>query len=332
MSSVREIAMQVGVSPATVSRVMNNDPGVSERLRERVLSVANKTRYVARVGKRSTTNIGFVFTGNLSLGSPFDSAMMAGMGDCMDRYGYDLIILDASRSLMPGESYSQMFMRKGIRGAVLRTTQDSRRIAEGIAEEEFPMVVVGDHFESSRASFVYCDSRDTSRDAVSHLIGLGHRKIAVASNVVDDEDHSDRVAGYRSAMLTAGLPIDPRYVMRAPARLDGGVQLMRQIRTMKDPPTAIYVTDPMTTVGLMNEAAANGVSIPRDFSVVGFDDGDMRYMCHPTLTAVCQDTQAIGREAFEVLYSIIDQAGQIPQIKKALRTTFEIHGSTGPCP
>lgn len=331
MSTVRSIAKAAGVSPATVSRVINNDPRVAVEIREKVLAIANQTRYTPQVGRKNTTNIAFAYTGDSSLGSPFDAALMQGMSEGMESLDLDLLILDANRSRLPHETFSQMFMRKGVRGAVLRTTARNRDLCREIAAEGFPIVVVGDRFDDPGISFIYSDSRDTSREAVDHLLNLGHKHIAISLNVVDDSDHADRLAGYREALDKAGIEFDETLVIRVPARRDGGVQLMRRLMAMNGGrPTAVYITDPLSAVGAVGEASRLGIRIPDDLSVVGFDDAELRFIVHPQLTAVCQDAPAMGRAAFAALNEMMNQDGNAPVTRRKLVTQFEINESTGP--
>lgn len=327
--SVRQVATRAGVSAATVSRVINNDPRVSEAVRQRVLSAVNQTRYVPKIGRRNVANIAFAYTGDNSLGSPFDAALMQGMGERMEEFGFDLMILNAARSCMPGETFSQMFMRKGVRGAVLRSTTQTRYLCEQIIEEGFPAVVVGDRSENPKVSFIYSDSRVSSREAVEHLINLGHRRIACCVNIVDDSDHHDRMAGYFDALRDAGIPEDPRLVMRVPAYREGGVQLIRKLVHMEDRPTALYITDPMPAVGAMSEVQRQGWTVPGDLSIVGFDDGEVRHLVYPRMTAVVQDAPRMGREAFAALNTLLGRSSRSKAIQVALPTVLEIHGSTG---
>jgi DNA-binding LacI/PurR family transcriptional regulator len=332
MSSVREIASRVGVSVATVSRVINNDPRVSEAMRDRVLKAANQTRYVPKVGSRSTMNIALLYTDEPSLESPFDAALMQGMGERMDEFGFDLMILRGSRTRNPSETYTQMLMRKGVRGAVIRTTSRTRLVCEDIATEGFPAVVVGDRFQNPRVSFVSSDSRSGSREATEHLLKLGHRRIAICTNIVDDSDHADRILGYSDALSAAGLEVNPNLVVRTPANRPGGKQIIRRIMTGSDCPTAVYMVDPMAAVGAMHELLYMGLKVPGDVSLIGFDDGELRHLMQPTMTAVCQDATEIGREAFEVLHSLIGASGR-PQVhRRILPTVLEIHGSTAAAP
>lgn len=328
MSSVRTIARKAGVSITTVSRVLNNHPQVSDEVRQRVLNETSRSGYVPSVGRKSTTNIALLYTGENSLCSPFDGAILFGMSQGMEEQGYDLMVLDARRSRNAGESFSQMLMRKGVRGCVVRTTSQTRGIVEQLADEGVPFVVAADRFqEDERVNYVYSDSSSASRDAVEHLIGLGHTRIAIGTNMIDDSDHDDRMNGYRAALDAHGIPFSERMVLRTPANREGGMQLLRRVTTHPDRPTALFMADPMAAVGLLFEARRMKVSIPDEISVVGFDDADVRYMVSPELTAVCQDAIALGREAFTALHGMLEGDRSVVT-RKALQTWLEIHAST----
>jgi DNA-binding LacI/PurR family transcriptional regulator len=328
MSTVRTIAKQTGVSIATVSRVLNNHPSVSDELRDKVMSAANSRRYVSQLGKRETTNIAYVYTGDTSLGSPFDSALLEGVYEAMADSNLNLMILDLRRTRRNGETYSQMFQRLGVRGAVLRTTHGTRSICEKIVGQGFPTVVVGDRLVGSEASCVYCESRSASREAIEHLTSLGHRRIAISVNIIEDSDHHERLAGYREALEDHGLEIDDKLIMRAPANRQGGSQLIRRIVTAVDRPTAVYITDPMAAVGAMYEAHKMGLGVPQDLSIIGFDDTELRHTSLPTMTAVCQDAAGLGREAFRVLSELIKD--KHTSESKPPAAWLEVHDSTGP--
>ncbi len=328
MSTVRDIAKQTGVSIATVSRVLNNHPSVSDELRSRVMEAANSRRYVSSVGKRETANIAYVYTGDVSLGSPFDSAVMEGLYRALSDTNLNLMVLDLRRTRRNGEDYSQMFQRLGVRGAVLRTTHGTRATCSNILEQNFPAIVVGDRLPEHDASCVHCESGSASREAVEHLISLGHRRIAISINIIEDSDHQDRLEGYREAHRDHGLEVDEKLVMRAPGNRQGGSQLMRRIVTAVDRPTAIYITDPMAAVGAMYEAQKMGLSIPEDMSIIGFDDAELRHTVLPTMTSVCQDATGLGREAFKALSELIKDKSPKENIPPA--AWLEVHESTGP--
>jgi DNA-binding LacI/PurR family transcriptional regulator len=331
MASIRDIAKQVGVSPATVSRALNNRASVGPELRTRILRAVSRSRYVPRVGVRSTANVALVYTGESSIESPFDGALMRGLHHRLEENGFDLMILSlAGRGREAGEDYSHLFMQKGIRGVILRTTTPARHICEQIAAQGFPAVVVGERFDNSAVNYVYSESRKCSREAVQHLIDLGHRRIGLAINVTQDSDHDDRMAGYRDALQGAQMALDDRLIFRVTALRQGGVQLIRRIGAMPDRPTAVYIADPMTAIGAMGEAQVVGLKVPEDLSIVGFDDGELRFFVYPQMTAVCQDAAKLGRDAVEALLRLMSPTNQAGAVRIALPTVFEVHGSTAP--
>lgn len=329
MSSVRDIAKQTGVSITTVSRVLNNHPRVSVGVRDRVLAAANRSRYRPKVGKRSTVNIALIYTGALSVGSAFDAALMDGMTTGMEEYGFDLMVLDGKRLRQPGETYSQVFLRKGIRGVILRSSTAARQTASEIIDEGFPAVVLGDRFDHPSATFAGSDSMAASRQGVEHLIDLGHRRIGVVTNVEDDCDHLDRLAGYHAAMEAAGLDHDKTLVYRTPANRVGGESFMNRFASLANAPTALYFVDPIAGLAALNRAQVLGLRVPEDLSILGFDDHEWRFLSRPKLTAVCQDAMSLGRSTFAILNQLIDPP-DVPLEVEIKPAWLEVHGTTGP--
>jgi DNA-binding LacI/PurR family transcriptional regulator len=329
MSSIRKIAERAGVSITTVSRALNNDRNVSAKTRELVLAVANRSGYVSKVGRRATTNIGFAYAGRQTLSSVFDSALLAGITQGVDDFQFDVVLLKPQRDKYPDETYTQFFMRKGVRGVILRTTAESRDICLRIAEERFPMVVISERFKEEHISFVDCESRSESARAVEYLISLGHRRIAIGQHSIPDCDHLDRYEGYCQALHTAGIPLQEQYILRHPANLAGGATILKMAMSMSERPTAIYFTDPQLAIGAMNKAHELGVRIPQDLSIVGFDDAESRHSVFPVMTAVCQDTRALGfMAAASLTRMLID--GSKERIHETVPSFFEVHQSTAP--
>jgi DNA-binding LacI/PurR family transcriptional regulator len=179
MASVRQIAERAGVSIATVSRVLNNDPAVNPDTRDKVLSAANRWGYVPAIGRRITTYIGFAYTGRRTLVDSFDTAVLDGVARGADDARLDVVILNLSRDKLPDETYTQFFMRKGVRGVILRTVADTRDVCLKIAEEGFPHVVVSDRFDSSNVNYIDGESKADSVRAVA----LGWAKVAVSITI-----------------------------------------------------------------------------------------------------------------------------------------------------
>lgn len=332
MSSVRKIAKQAGVSITTVSRALNNDASVSPTTREKILSIANRTGYVASVGRRVTTNIGFAYTGEQTISHPYDAAVLEGVASGVDEKRFDVMIIDIQRDKRADETFTQFFMRKGVRGVVIRTMARGRDMCREIAAEGFPHIVISERFDDDPAvCCIDCKSKPDSFRAVEYLISLGHKRIAFGVHNVPDRDHNDRLEGYREAMTKYGLSVREDYIFRQPYTLPGGATAMRLMMSMAERPTAIYFADPMLGVGAVKTAHEIGIRIPGDISIIGFDDTDSRFAVHPTLTAVCQDARALGAQASRTLIRRLADSNTEP-VQAALSTFFEVNQSAGPPP
>lgn len=331
MPSIREVAKEAGVSIATVSRALNGHQSVNPELRARVLEAAGACNYQPTVGKRTAERVALLYTGPFLISSPYDSTCLDGVVTAMRRSKYDLVTLDMSRDRNRGESLKQFFNRKGVAGAIVRSTFDDRDLLKEMAKEGLPLVVLGDHFEAPQLKFCYAQSGDATREAIEHLLSLGHRAIGFASCDRDDGDHNDRLSAYRSAMEAAGL-LREDFIYRVPPYRMDGAPLIRRILSRDDRPTALFIADPLVAVGVVNEAHSLGVSVPGDLSVVSVDDSDTRNMVYPQLSAVCQDSSRIGEAAFEMVCRMVQ--GDSPEAEHGdhQEAWFEIHDSTAPPP
>jgi LacI family transcriptional regulator len=300
MTTIRRVAQKAGVSIATVSRVVNGSTAVAPELRDRVLDAVSRCGYAPTIGRRSAASIALVYTGPFSVGSPYDAACLDGIVAAMLESDFDLKITHLRRDKSPKETYSQFFFRKGIRGAILRSTSNDRDVATLIGDEGFPAVVLGDRFDHPRLAFAFNESAPASVEGVEHLISLGHRRIAFAANDTDDGDHIDRLEGYRRTLMAHGV-YDPQLEFRVPAHRLDGAQLLRKMMSISLPPTAVFIADPLTACGAINEAQKLGLRIPDEMSILGFDDSDTRFSVVPTMTAVCQNSRELGRLAYELL-------------------------------
>lgn len=331
MASIREVAQEAGVSIATVSRVLNGRQSVTPDLRDKVLHAANQCDYQPTVGKRTTERIALLYTCPVCVASPYDSACLEGIATALRQTKYDLVMLDMQRDRMPSETAAQFFARKGVCGAIVRSTLEQRALVTEMASEGFPLVVLGDHFEHPTLSFCYADSHAASREAIEHLVSLGHEAIAFAACDREDGDHLDRLDAYRCVLKEVGLLREDLIFRVPPYRMDGA-PLIRRIMSKTDRPTALFVADPLVAVGVVNEAHSLGVRLPDDLSVVAVDDTDIRNMVFPRLSAICQDSKELGQEAFETLCRLIDKPTETDLGSRRQLAWFEIHDTTGPAP
>lgn len=332
MASVRDIAAKARVSVATVSRALNGKPNINSATRERVLKVAKNLGYIKTPTVTSSV-IALAYPGEVVKADygAFDSSLMFGILRGLNAHRYDVTILNISRDREAREDYRAFFARKGVKGVILRSFEDSREVCTAIASEGFPSVVVADRFDEPEVNYIATESRSDSRRAVDHLIRLGHRRIALGVHYVRDTDHRDRCEGYREALEENGVPFDPALLVDLVADMNGGANAVRYLMNLSNRPTAVYFTDPMATLGAMHACRELGVHVPQDLSIIGFDDSDVRFHAFPPFTAVCQDASLLGYEAARWLVRHVTGESKEP-LRRMLQTSFEIHQTTAAPP
>ena len=332
MPSVREIAELAQVSIGTVSRVLNNQPHVSATLKTRVLKVVNELRddKSGLGSRRATTSIALVYSGQSSINSPFDSAILHGMTEELDSTDHDLMVINAARGRGAGESLGQMLVRRGVSGALLRTTALTRGMIAELANEGFPAVAIADRIESDHVGSVVYDGTKAIHHALEHLVHLGHRRIGIALYPVDDFDHASRLEAYCQFLAQNNLPVDERWIIRNPSTQFGDNSVLQKVMSVPNRPTALFVTDPLLASGICTEAIRTGIRIPEDLSVIGFDDTVQRFGIYPRLSSVCQDAIRLGRESLKHLLGIMSR--EINPSRLTLDCSFEPLDSTAPPP
>jgi LacI family transcriptional regulator len=156
---------------------------------------------------------------------------------------------------------------------------------------------------------VLLDNREAAREAVTHLVGLGHRRIGMVAGKSHITSTIDRLAGYRSALDDAEIAFDESLVASGASRTDEARTATRTLMDLADPPTALFVANNLMTIGAVAAIEERGLTIPGDIAIVGFDDFDWANVFRPTLTCVAQPTYELGRAAAElVLDRIRDHA------------------------
>lgn len=336
-ATVRGIANALGVSPATVSRSLNNSPDVSETLRAKVIAEARRLGYeLPRKGAR-TGRIGIIFFNETSgpKYSGYDAVIWGGVARAAVALKFDVCLVDPL-DRRSSESFAAFAARKGIEGLIIRVDEETRHVCAAIAAEGLPHVVVADRFEDPRVNYVCCNSSPPSRAAVEHLLHLGHRRIAVCHNTVLDTDHRDRIDAYRTVMADAGVEVDPELIVAINAEIGGGAAAFNRLMSLPQPPTAIFVTDPALTVGALRRALEVGIRVPDELSIIGVDDERLRKMTHPVFTAVCQNAADLGQQAGRWLCrQLSQQTGRerkAPGLRLEIEAFLEINQTTAPPP
>ena len=337
MTTVREIATNIGVSASTVSRALSGSSRISEQVRDRVLREARRLGYgrgrpAARVGS-VTLGVAFLNKYAWPQFAGYDSLILAGMVRGAREARADVTFVDLQQRLH-GESYRSFLTGRGVHGLLLRVDDETHQVAVDIANDGVDVAVIADRYDDPAVNFACCCSLSAAQDAVQHLIGLGHRRIGFCRNNVMDRDHRDRFEGYRAALEASGIEFDEQLHISRPADVAGGAAALNAFLSSAAPPTAVFFTDPLMTVGGLLRAGEFGVRVPDELSIIGVDDGDdTRQMTHPIYTAVCQRSPEFGVQAARWLARAFggDHQGDGP-FQLLLEAYLEVNQSTAPPP
>lgn len=319
-----DVARLAGVSTATVSRVLSNPDVVSAETRRSVEEAIRQTGYrlnhAARNLRHRRTGGVVALVPNLS--NPFFSQILAGMAAVLAGAGYNLLIADTCA--MGGETllgYAEPSRADGL------IVLDGTLPADGL-KRRVPIVLACEWIPGIEAPRVKIDNRAAARVAVEHLIGLGHRRIGHVMGPPGNVLSEARLAGTEQALAACGLP--PPLVLPGDFSLDSGRLAGEAWLALPadQRPTAVFLASDAMACGFIGEVQHRGLAVPRDVSVMGFDDIELVSHMTPALSTIRQPREAIGRRAAQCLLAMI--GGEAPEGDIVLPTELVLRASTAP--
>lgn len=317
MTSIKDVARTVGVSTATVSRALRGLPRVSDATRVRVLQAAADLDYVA-----SPTAAGLASGQTRAVGVVgqfvtrwFYSGVVQGAEELLREAGYDLLLynLGGDREARHRVFRSHLLRKRVDAVLVLSLTPTDEEVT-ALAKLDRPVAVVGATVPGW--SSVRIDDDATSRIAMCHLLGLGHRRIGYIGGSLEDQlDFAaplDRLRGYRGAMSEAGLHVAPSWEVVGDYTARGGLAAMRLLLGADPRPTAVLAATDEMAVGAVHAVREVGLRVPEDVSVIGIDDHDMAEFFE--LSTVAQPVHEQGQLAATLLLDALTTDGDRPTL------------------
>jgi DNA-binding LacI/PurR family transcriptional regulator len=302
--TMRDVAALAGVSHQTVSRVINHAPGVTDATRSAVEAAIRKLGYrphaIARSFAEGRTRTVACLAPNFT---DFTYASnMEGAESVMRQHGYDLLF--ESYHDRPFESVVEtLIARRRVDGLILISPYIDLPVSALPAD--FPLVMTGGCARDDFENLVYLDNRDGARQATEHLLGLGHTRIAQVTGPQQEDCVVERDAGYRMALAEAGIRRDPMFTVEGDWSATSGYDAFA---ALPDGVSAVVCQNDRMAVGLIRAVRDDGLRVPEDLSVIGFDDMPLASYFDPPLTTMRQDTFAIGRACAERLVALLEGA------------------------
>jgi LacI family transcriptional regulator len=307
MVTIRQVAKKAGVSCATISRVINDSDTVKPKTREHVIRIIKEMGYapneVARsLSKNETKTIGVVVP---DINNPFFGDVIKGVSLIADKNNLNILLCDTNEDPEKEKNSLRMLKDHRIRGIIICPASDTNEFnGEYLSLLEnlgIPIVLVGRDVKYSNFDGVFMDNVQGASDGVMALIQNGHKKIAIISGPEDSKPGRDRLGGYLKAISMGGLAFREDYIFRGSFKLESGYELTRQILQMEDRPTAIFTCNNMMTLGCIKALSEQGLKIPQDMALVGFDEIELLEIFNMQITVIARPTFEMGRIALELL-------------------------------
>jgi LacI family transcriptional regulator len=336
-ATAREVAELAGVSRTTVSFVLNNIPGmrISEETRQRVLEAARQLNYhpdatARRMVSGRTNVIGFVLrqSPDQAFADQFLPQVLGGLGQAAAAQGYRILLEPIPPENHTG-AYAQLIRERHVDGIVLSGPRFDDRDLLSAQAEGAPVVLIG-HLPNTNLSFVDVDNVDGARRATEHLLGLGHRRVALITNApLAYTASADRLAGYRQALKAAGLSFDESLVRYGAFTPQSGEAAMMGLLSVTPRPTAVFVASDAVALGALQAIRRRGLRVPHDIALVGFDDIPLAGFIDPPLTTVRLPAAGLGWGAADLLIRLITAEETIRNPNVILETELVVRASCG---
>ena len=329
--TIHDVARHARVSAMTVSRALNNRPGVSEATRTHVHAVARGLGYVANAQARRLAGGQTCILGMLvpDIGSEYVGEIVRGVGDALERSGYDLLLYTTHRD--PERERLRLAglaggMADGLLTVLPKTIDTHLRMLEQLT---LPVVIIDHRGANTPLPTIATDNLSGARSAMEHLTTLGHRRIGFVTGDVETGAAGERLRGYRDGLRAAGLPFDEALVEQGDFYQARGFEAALRLLRLPGPPTAIFAANDVSAFGVTAAVRELRLRVPDDVSVVGFDDIPSARQTHPPLTTVRQPLYDMGAAATRLLLPLL-KGGEAAVPRLSLPTELVVRGSSAP--
>ncbi len=341
-ATLSDIAKSVGVTPMTVSRVINENGYVSDETRQKVLRAVKEMNYrrngLARNLKRQFTETVGLVLGDIS--NPYSTELARAVRETLTNRGFSLFICISEHSAKEDIVAFESLANHSVDGIIVatRSNEGGDKYLREIVESNVPVVVIGRDFQHENVDFVSPDNLRGGFEATQHLIDLGHERIAFIGANLKGGSSLKRLQGYLKALKQHNIEIDERLITgrnEDVSEIPGysteeiGFEGMKRLLSLPNPPTAVFARNDFTAIGAMSAIKEAGLRIPEDIAIVGFDDISLAMRTSPPLTTVRQPMRLEGRLAAEMLLERIAGKERKSRRERILNCELIVRESTG---
>jgi LacI family transcriptional regulator len=333
MATLKDVAREAGVSLGTASLSLRDSPSIREATRRRVLQAAKRLRYQVSAPARSlvtrrTHTVGLLIS---DITNPFFIRAVRAVEDLAQENGYNLILCNTDEDPTKEAEYLRVLMEKRVDGIILATT-GARDGVRQVRWHRIPLVLFDRELAGIGADTVKVDGVLGGRLATEHLLALGHRRVAIIHGPLERSTGSERLRGALEALRDQGITPDPALIREGNFKQETGYGHARALLDLLPPPSALFCTNNLMTVGALQALQDRKVRVPQDLSLIGYDDMEWWTLTSPPLTTVGQPVYDLGREAMRLLLAQIGSRVRRRRQRIVLKPELIVRASCGPVP
>lgn len=302
MATIYDVARRAAVSPATVSRVLNQRESVNSEMARRVHDAVDALGYqpnsVARSLRGRSAPVWAVVISDVE--NPHFTSLVRGIQDVARANGKSVVLCNSDEDIAKEAEYLNVALAEQVSGVIISPASDRATDIGALLDRAIPVVTIDRRLRNFRVSSVVVDNRNGARAATRHLLDAGYERVACIAGPLTTSTARARLAGYRDALREAGR-VNESLVRVSDYQQGGGYKSAIDLLSGSTRPDALFVTNGLMTVGALEALSDSGLRVAQDVGVVGFDDNRWTRLMRPTLSTVAQPTYDIGRRAAELL-------------------------------
>ena len=309
MITIHDVAKMAGTSTATVSHVINGTRFVSDELKQKVNDAMKSLNYKPNIMARglkggSLKTIGVVVP-------DCTNTFFAEIARAIDRFcfakGYNIILCNTDNDIKLQSSYCEMLISKMVDGVIMISSDNSDADVNKLIKASIPVVIADRNVNHEGVDNIIVDNLKGGYDATKYLISLGYTKIACIGGPTFISSSNQRIMGYRKALEESGIKVNEDYISHGDFHFAGGSQSVENYIKLKDRPEAVFATNDMMALGFIDGLKNYDLGVPKDVSVIGFDDIQLARITTPKLTTIAQPLDELALKATELILNKVEK-------------------------
>ncbi len=329
--TLKDIAKIVGVAESTVSRAINNKPGVGEETRERIMEIVREYNYKPNqlaqgLAKNQTHLLALLIS---DLNKPGYTQIIEGVESVANQAGYQVILCNTTNNLEKEKTYLELVEREQVDGAIIVGGELADKNILNLALDEGKLVLVNRLAEEMLIPTVLIDSSKGAYLATEHLLEQGLDRVAIIMGSDESYLESEKLDGYKKALSKRNVPVKEEYIYQTDGSREQGFQAFLSFMEQEEFPQAFFVSNDLLAVGLIEAIKMGGYLIPDDFAIVGYGETLISSIVTPPLSVVAEPLNQLGIQAARYLITLLDDL-PLDEMIKVLEPVINIKESSVP--